>query len=54
MVIFHAEKWAEFPSRKNHDMRITNAKNGVELEYFKRGDFPDAEAGKIKCDGDRG
>ena len=54
MVIFHAEKRAEFPSRKNHDMRITNAKNGVEVEYFKRGDFPGAEAGKIKCDGDRG
>lgn len=53
MVIFRAVKRAEFPSRKNHDMRISNAKNGVELEYFKRGNFPGAEAGKIKCDGDR-
>ncbi len=53
MVIFHAEKRAEFPSHKNHDIRLSNAKNDVKLEYFKRGNFPGAEAGKIKCDGDR-
>lgn len=51
MVIFHAEKRADFPSHKNRDIRLSNAKNGVELEYFKRGEFPDAEAGKVKCDG---
>ena len=53
MVIFHAEKRAEFPSHKNHDIRLSNAKNDVELEYFKRGNFPGTEAGKRKCDGDR-
>mgnify|MGYP007084809287 CR=1 FL=1 len=52
MVIFRAEKWAEFPSLQKHDIRLSNAKNSVELEYFKRGNFPGAEAGKIKCDGD--
>ena len=50
MVIFHAEKRAEFPSHKNHDIRLSNAKNDVKLEYFKRGNFPGAEAGKRKCD----
>ena len=34
MMIFHAEKRAEFPSHKNHDIRLSNAKNDVELEYF--------------------
>ena len=52
MVIFRAEKRAEFPNRKKSDISKTNAKNEVELDYFKRGDFPGAEAGKIKCDGD--
>ena len=47
------EKRAEFPSHKNHDIRLSNAKNDVKLDYFKRGNFPGAEAGKIKCDGDR-
>ena len=51
MVIFHAEKRAEFPSHKNHDIRLSNAKNDVELEYFKRGNFPGTEDGKRKCDG---
>ena len=51
MVIFHVEKRAEFPSHKNHDIRLSNAKNDVELEYFKRGNFPGTEAGKRKCDG---
>ena len=50
MVIFHAEKWAEFPQTEKRDIRLSNAKNGVKLEYFKRGNFPGAEAGKRKCD----
>ena len=50
MVIFRAENWAEFPWRQKHDIRLTNAKKDVKLEYFKRGNFPGAEAGQIKCD----
>ena len=50
MVIFRAEKRAEFPQHENSQIRLSNAKNGVKLEYFKRGNFPGAEAGKIKCD----
>ncbi|CZY57731.1 Uncharacterised protein [Enterobacter hormaechei] len=53
MVIFRAEKRAEFPLHKNSKIRFSNAKNDVKLDYFKRGDFPGAKAGKIKCDGDR-
>ena len=51
MVIFRAEKRAEFPYHKISQIRFSNAKNDVKLEYFKRGNFPGAEAGKIKCDG---
>ena len=51
MVIFHAEKRAEFPSHKNSQIRLSNAKNGVKLDYFKRGYLPGTEAGKRKCDG---
>ena len=47
MVIFRAEKWAEFPHDNKRDIRLSNAKNSVELEYFKRGNFPGAEAGKL-------
>lgn len=50
MVIFRAENRAEFPSREKRDIRLSNAKNDVKLEYFKRGNFPGAEAGKRKCD----
>ena len=52
MMIFRAENRAEFPQPEKHDIRLSNAKNDVKLEYFKRGNFPGAEAGKIKCDGD--
>ena len=51
MVIFPAEKWAKFPQHKISQIRLSNAKNEVKLEYFKRGNFPGTEAGKIKCDG---
>lgn len=51
MVIFHAEKWADFPKHKNSKIRFSNAKNAVKLDYFKRANFPGAEAGKTKCDG---
>jgi hypothetical protein len=51
MVIFRAEKRADFPFQKKRKIRLSNAKNGVKLDYFKRGDFPGVSAGKIKCDG---
>lgn len=47
MVIFRAEKLAEFPHDNKRDIRLSNAKNSVELEYFKRGNLPGAEAGKL-------
>ena len=51
MMIFHAEKRAEFPSHKNHDIRLSNAKNDVELEYFNEGIFPAQRPGKESVTG---
>jgi hypothetical protein len=50
-VIFSAEKCAKFPSHKNRQIRLSNAKKSVKLDYFKRRNSPGPQAGRIKCDG---
>ena len=47
MVIFHAEMRGDFSSHQKREIRLSNAKNDVKLDYFKRGDSPGAEAGKL-------